>query len=150
MTRIATAALAAGLMIGTAASALASDITATDAWARARIPDARAGGAYVTLTNTGAAPDALIAAASPVADVVEIHTHRHVDGVMRMEQVEEIPLPAGETVTLQPGGLHIMLIGLREPLAEGKHFPVTLTFRTALAVTVDVTVMGIASQGPKQ
>lgn len=150
MTRIATAALAAGLMIGTAASALASDITATDAWARARIPDARAGGAYVTLTNTGAAPDALIAAASPVADVVEIHTHRHVDGVMRMEQVEEIPLPAGETVTLQPGGLHIMLIGLREPLAEGKHFPVTLTFRTAPAVTVDVTVMGIASQGPKQ
>lgn len=150
MSRFAVPAMAAALTFAFAGAAWADGVSVTDGWARARVPTARAGGAYVTLTNTGAAPDALIAAASPVADVVEIHTHRHVDGVMRMEQVESVPLPPGETVTFQPGGLHIMLIGLREPLTEGKTFPVTLTFQTAPPVSVDVQVMGMASQGPKR
>ena len=77
MLRLASPFLAASLLLGVASPALADGISVEDAWARARLPNARAGGAYVSLTNTGNAPDALVAAASPVADVVELHTHRH-------------------------------------------------------------------------
>jgi periplasmic copper chaperone A len=144
--------LIAGLTLAilTAAPALADGVQATEAWARARIPQARAGAAYLNLTNTGSAPDQLVSAASPVADVVEVHRHVHDNGVMRMEHLQTLALPAGETVTFEPGGLHLMLIGLQRHLKEGELFPLTLTFATAAPVTVSVNILGMAASGPNR
>jgi periplasmic copper chaperone A len=119
------------------------------AWARATPPGGKVGGAFVTLANTGDAPDRLVSAASPVADRVELHTHIKDGDVMRMREVEGgIPLPPGDTVKLQPGGFHIMLLGLKQALAAGSSFPLTLTFEKAGSVQVDVPVETMGSMGP--
>lgn len=104
-------------------------------WARATV--AKTGGAFLSIANGGAA-DRLLKAESPVAETVQIHTSIKEGDVMRMREVEGIDLPAGETVKLQPGGYHIMLIGLKQPLKLGETFPLTLTFEKA--GTIDVTV----------
>ncbi len=133
-----------------AAPALAEGIQADDGWARARIPNARAGAAYLVLTNSGTRDDRLVSASSPIASVVEVHRHLHDNGVMRMEHLPELPLPAGEAVTFKPGGLHLMLIGLQQQLKQGTTFPVTLTFVVAPPVTVSVEVLSIAAKGLKR
>jgi copper(I)-binding protein len=118
-------------------------------WARATPPAGQVGGAFVTLVNTGAAPDRLVSAASPVAGRIELHTHIKDGDVMRMREVEGgIPLPPGDTVKLQPGGFHIMLLGLKQGLAAGSSFPLTLTFEKAGSVQVDVPVEAMGSMGP--
>lgn len=113
-------------------------------WARATPGAARNGAAYMVITNAGNAPDQLIAAASPVADKVELHTHVVEGDIMRMRPVKAIDINVGEPAVLRPGGLHIMLIGLKQPLQEGQPFPLTLTFANAgsLTVTVDVVKAG--------
>jgi len=129
----------------------AGDIEAREAWSRARMPEARAGAAYVTLENTGSTNDQLVSAESAVAETVELHTHIMDGAIMKMRQVENIPLPAGKTVVLKPGAFHVMLIGLQEPLTEGKVFPLTLNFEQAKPITLNVAVKGMAatgSQGP--
>jgi copper(I)-binding protein len=119
------------------------------AWARATPPGGKVGGAFVTLVNIGDAPDRLVSAASPAAGRVELHTHIKDGDVMRMRQVEGgIPLPPGDTVKLQPGGFHIMLLGLTQGLAAGSSFPLTLTFEKAGSVQVDVPVQAMGSMGP--
>jgi len=117
-------------------------------WARATAPRMQAGAAFVTLYNTGSEDDRLIAAAAPVADVVELHTHLMDGDIMRMRPVDDIPLPAGETVRLKPGGLHIMMIGLTERLVEGTDFPLTLTFEKAGRLEITVPVEAIGAPGP--
>ena len=120
----------------------------TAAWARAGAPSAKAGAAFLTVTNGGSASDRLIAAETPVADKAELHTHMMDNGVMKMRPVDGIDVAPGTPVTLKPGGLHVMLLGLKQPLTEGSHFPVTLTFDKAGTVTVDVAVQGAAAMGP--
>ncbi len=71
---------------------------------------------------------ALVAAASPVAKVVEIHEMKQEGGVMKMNAVDRVALPAGKTVELRPGGFHVMLMDLAQPLKEGDTVPLTLTF----------------------
>ncbi len=82
---------------------------------------------YVTIEN-GPEPNRLIAAATPVAARAELHTHRQENGVMMMQKLDAIDIPADGVVTLAPGGLHIMLFDLKKPLAQGETFPLTLTF----------------------
>jgi copper(I)-binding protein len=119
------------------------------AWARATPPGAKVGGAFVTLINTGDAADRLVSASSGIAERVELHTHIMDGDVMRMREVEGgIPLSPGETVRLQPGGFHIMLLGLKQGLAAGSRFPLTLTFEKAGSVQVDVPVEAMGSMGP--
>jgi hypothetical protein len=105
------------------------------AWIRA----GQAGGTtalYTTIRNAGASADTLVGAACEAADTVEVH-RSFMDGtMMRMVPAGDVPLPAGEQVNLEPGGLHIMLIGLRGDLAEGARLPVTLRFARAGEVTV--------------
>jgi copper(I)-binding protein len=118
-------------------------------WARATPPGGKAGGAFVTLRNTGDAPDRLVSAMSGIAERVELHTHIKDGDVMRMREVEGgIPLPPGETVMLQPGGLHIMLLGLSQGLKADSRFPLTLTFEKAGSVQIDVPVQAMGSMGP--
>lgn len=119
-----------------------------DAWARATPPKAPAGGAFVTVTNTGATTDNLIAASAGVAKTVELHTHIAQGDVMRMVAVGSVEVQPGKTVAMGPGGLHVMLIGLNEPLKEGTSFPLELTFAQAGKVTVTVDVRPVGAMGP--
>ena len=109
-------------------------------FARATPPGAQIGGAYMTIDNKGAADDALVRASSPVAGSVQIHTMTMDGNVMRMHEVAGVDLPAGKRVALAPGGYHLMLVGLRKPLAEGTRVPLTLTFAHAGSIDVEVAV----------
>jgi len=123
-------------------------VQAAGAYARAVPPGQPNSAAFVSLTNKSDADHALVAAESSASKVVELHTHLLEEGMMKMRPVAKIDLPAGETVELQPGGLHLMLMELRGPLEKGSHFPLTLVFEKAGAMTVDVTVMAAGSMGP--
>jgi len=131
-----------------AQTARVGPIEIDQAWTRATAPRAANGGAYLTIRNTGAQPDRLIAAASPAAGRAELHAHAMDDGVMRMRPVDAVALPPGGTVALAPGGLHVMLLGLHAALVEGATVPVTLTFEHAGSVTVKVPVMKAGAGGP--
>jgi copper(I)-binding protein len=109
-------------------------------WARASIGQARAGAAYLTIVNRGQSADRLIAIATPAAKHAKLHTHLLEEGVMKMRPVEAIEIAPGEPAVLEPGGLHIMLMGLTAPLEAGEPFPMTLIFENAGTVDVEVTV----------
>jgi copper(I)-binding protein len=142
--------LALALVAGPGASAAgagpgAPAIKVEDAFARAMPPGARTAGAYLTIENRGSQPDRLLSARSPRAGAVELHRMSEQDGVMRMRPVDAIPVPAGQTVKLTPGGLHLMLIDPKPPLKEGEHIPLTLRFERAGEVGADVTVRSITA-----
>lgn len=133
-------AAAASLLLATG-SAWAADITVQDVWARASIGQSPTGAAFLTVTNSGSSDDQLVSVSAPsVSPVTELHTHIKEGDVMRMRPVETIAVPAGQTVTLQPGGLHVMFMKLSGALTEGQTFPMTLTFAKAGAVETTVTV----------
>ena len=142
------------LLIAVAASpalagdALAGDIKIADAWARETIPSAKAGASFMAIHNMGNNPDRLIAAASPVASNPELHTHIKDGDIMRMREVEGgIEVPPGQMTMLQPGGLHVMLMGLNGQLEEGATFPLVLIFEQAGEITVQVEIKDISHQG---
>lgn len=113
-----------------------------NAWVRAPVAGMKVAGAYMELTSPEAAT--LVAAASPLAERVEMHRTTLEDGVMKMRPLPAIELPAGKTVSLAPGGLHLMLIGLARPLKPGEKVPLALTLeragagRTVVRVEVEV------------
>ncbi len=110
----------------------AGDLEITAPFSRATLPNAPVAGGYLTIANTGTTDDRLIAASSPVASEVQLHEMALVEDVMRMRQLEDgIAIPAGETVTLAPGGLHVMFLGLNQPFVEGECAEVSLTFEIA-------------------
>jgi copper(I)-binding protein len=125
-----------------------------DAWARATVAQQQASGAFMTLT----APDdqRLVGAASPVAGVVEVHEMKLVDGVMRMRALSALDLPAGKAVELRPGGYHVMLMDLKQPLAQGQEIPLDLTTetrdgkRSTIRIQVPVRSMTAQSGMPMQ
>lgn len=121
-------------------------LTIEHPWARASV--AANGAAYMTISNSGSEPDQLVAAASPVAETVELHTHIMEGDVMKMRPVKAIDVNVGEPAVLKPGGLHIMLIGLKAPLKEGEKFPMTLTFTKAGTVEVSVVVEALGANAP--
>lgn len=123
------------------------DIKVMNPWARASAKMARAGAAYVTLENTGDTADKLVSASAPVADKAELHTHIKDGDVMKMREVASIEVGPHAKVALKPGGLHVMLIGLKKPLEKGSHFPLTLNFEKAGKMTVEVTVEGPGAMG---
>ena len=109
-------------------------------WARATPGAIQNGAAYMTLTNIGKQADRLVSASTEAAGITELHTHLNENGVMKMRQVNDIRVEAGSTVKLQPGGLHVMLIKLKQPLKEGDSVPLTLRFEKAGEVKVDIKV----------
>jgi copper(I)-binding protein len=115
------AAFAAALFFALPAAA---QVTVADAWVRGTVPGQMATGAFMKLTSARDAK--LVEASSPVAGVVEIHEMAIVDNVMRMRAVKALDLPAGRAVELKPGGYHVMLMDLKEPLKDGQTVPVTL------------------------
>lgn len=119
----------------------AADMTIADPYARAAGAMARSGAAFMTITNGGETDDRLVAVDSDVAERVELHTHITDGEVMRMVELENgIELPAGETVRLERGGLHVMFLGLTRALATGDEVEITLTFEHAAELVVSVPV----------
>lgn len=121
-------------------------VEVADAWSRASIGTSRPGVLYLTMRNTGSENDALIEIASPAAAMPMLHETVVKDGVASMPHALEVPVPAGATVALEPGGFHGMLMKLAQPLKEGERFPVTLQFREAGKVTIQVRVLGIGAK----
>ncbi len=119
---------------------MVGDLIIGHPWARATIGESKYGAAYLTIANNGKEPDRLIAASTPAADKAELHTHLVENGVMKMRPVDGIDIEPGAPVELKPSGLHIMLMGVKEPLKEGSSFPLTLTFQKSGPITVTVKV----------
>jgi len=118
-----------------------------DAYVRSSGSAAQAAAAFMTLQNTGAASDRLLSASTAIAGTVELHTVVKEGDVMRMRAVPAIDVPAGQTVTLQPGGLHVMLMDLRRPLAPGDSIELTLAFEKAGRRTVTIPVRALNPGG---
>lgn len=127
-------------------------LTVIQPWARATVGTARPGAVYVTLANRGIAADRLIGAESAASAQAELHRSTLAGGVMRMERVEAIEVPARGAVKIEPGGYHIMLIGLKAPLTAGVDLPLTLIFEKAGRLAVEAKIMalgGTAKDGVK-
>lgn len=118
----------------------AETIRVEDAWARETPPGVSTGAGYVTLINEGSDNDRLIAARGVVSERVELHTHLMEGEVIMMRQVESIDVAAGDRTVLEPGGTHLMLIGLKQPLVTGERFLLTLEFEKGGEVTVQFEV----------
>ena len=131
----------------TSIGAQAADIHVSDVWARASAGPARAGAAFMTIKNMGDA-DQLVSAKANVSKRVELHTHLHEDGVMKMRKAPSIEAQKGMTM-LEPGGHHVMSMGLNEPFKEGDMFPLTLVFEKAGEIQVDVMVKSAGAMGNK-
>ncbi len=119
-------------------------------WSRATVSAASNGVVYVTIKNTSTAPDRLVDVASPAADQAQLHEMQVENDVSQMWLVGAVDIPAGQTLTLAPNGLHIMLLGLKKPLDVAQTFPLTLTFEKAGSITVDVTVEPMGAMAPSQ
>lgn len=109
-------------------------------WARATVPSAKNGAVYVEISNEGDMADRLVAVASPAAERAELHIVLMEDGVAKMRPLDALDLAPGETVLLEPGGIHIMLFGLKGPLVEGETLALTLTFEKAGAIDIELTI----------
>ncbi len=105
-------------------------------------------GAFMVLNNTTDKEMALVRAESGVSRVVELHTHTMVDGVMQMREIPRIAIPAQGRTELKPGGLHVMLIGLHEPLQDGQQVDITLVFEDGSQQTVHAPVRHPGSEMP--
>ena len=136
----------AGLAVASAALAQHAQLEVNNAWARATPGKAENGAAYVTIQSPTA--DRLVSASSPVAKKAELHTMSMQGMVMKMRPIAGLDVPPGQSVTLKPGGEHIMLMGLNQPLHEGQSFPLTLDFEKAGPRTVTVAVEKAGSNGP--
>ncbi len=125
------------------------DISIEHAWSRASIGTDRPGVLYLEITNNGTADDALVGVTTPAAGMPMLHETVVTDGVASMPHAASVPVPAGQTVALSPGGFHGMLMGLTATLTEGETFPVTLTFERAGNVEVTVAVLSMRAEGPE-
>lgn len=134
--------LAAVAATALAMPAFADGMMIKDSYARAAGMSASAGAAFIVIENHTGEDDRLISASSDIAKRVELHTHiEDANGVMKMTHVQEgFPVKAGESITMQRGGRHVMFMGLTEAMAQGDMVTVTLTFEKAGDVVVEVPV----------
>lgn len=120
------------------------------AWARASIGTSRPAAAYLTIVNVGIRSDRLVRVETPVADKAEVHKTIMTNGIMTMRPAGIIEIPAGGRVRFAPGGLHIMLMGLRAPLKKGGTLPLTLTFERNGRGTITAHIAGPGARKPPQ
>jgi copper(I)-binding protein len=141
---------AAFALAATAAPAWAQ-VSVTQAWVRGTVQGQKATGAFMELRSTEGA--ALVGAESPVAGVVEIHEMRMEGNVMRMRAIPRLELPAGQAVELKPGGYHVMLLDLRQPVKKGDSVPIRLKVQGAdgkvREVEVKAEVRDLSAPAPK-
>jgi copper(I)-binding protein len=109
------------------------------------VASVKVGAMYMSVMNHGAASDRLTGISTPAAEMSHLHESREENGVAQMRAMEALDIPAGATVELKPGGYHVMLMGLKQPLAKGAKVPFTLTFEKAGEVTVEAVVGEVSS-----
>jgi hypothetical protein len=127
----------------------ASIVAITEPWSRETAEGQNAGGAFMTIANTGTAADRLTGGSSPVAGRVEIHTMTMENDVMRMRQLADgLEIPAGGEVKLKPGSFHVMLMDLKQPLKAGETVPLTLTFAGAGTIETQLDVRPAGEMAP--
>ncbi|MEY4676177.1 MAG: hypothetical protein RLZZ470_684 [Pseudomonadota bacterium] len=130
----------------TAALAAQAQVKVSDAWARATVKGQKATGVFMNLT----APKAtrLVGVKTELTKVAEVHEMKMDKDVMKMQSVKALDLPAGQIVSLKPGSYHVMLMDLKEPVAEDSHVVLTLLFEDAAGVKTQQEVHAIAKKGP--
>jgi hypothetical protein len=144
--------LAAAALLAAWAGPSHAQVAVKDAWIRATVPQQRTTGAFMQLTAPVATR--LVQVRSTVADAVEIHEMAMAGDVMQMRAVQAVELPAGKAVELKPGGYHIMLMGLKQPVKVGEAVPLTLVFegadkkRQTLDLQVPVRPLGAGAAPP--
>jgi copper(I)-binding protein len=136
--------LAVSFLLAFASSAFAQESPIRIAAPKAR-PTAPGGTGvvYMTIFNRGAADDDLTGLSTPIADKAEMHRTMTMNGMTHMDAVADLPIKANGSVTFAPGGLHVMLTGLKQPLKLGDSFPLTLNFAKAGVFTVTISVQQI-------
>ncbi|MHA6492508.1 copper chaperone PCu(A)C [Pseudomonas borbori] len=125
----------------------AGDIRIEQPWSREMPPVAPTAAVYFVVHNAGSEADRLLQVETPVAGKAEMHEHLHADGVMKMQQVQEVAIPSGGEVAFMPMGYHVMLFDLKQQARNGERFPLTLTFERAGEVAIEVVVL---SQPPAE
>lgn len=121
----------------------ADAVKAENPFVRAVPPGQPNSAAFMVLNNSSAVAHQVVSATSPVANTVELHTHTNNNGVMEMRQIPQIDVPANGKAVLAPGGLHIMLIELRQELKAGESVAVTLTFEDGSTAVVDAPIQEV-------
>lgn len=122
-----------------------------DAWARATAGPAKAGAAYLTFANKGHETDRLIDVKSSLAKRTEIHNHVMEGSVMKMVHVEGgVEVTPGSPTVFQPGGLHVMFMGLVKPFIEGEKLPLTVVFEKAGEIEIEFVVQGVGAKKPME
>ena len=124
------------------------DIRLSNAWARATAPGQQSAAAYVTIANEGGADRLIGVAALGTAGSASLHSSSSAGGVMRMRMSEAVDIPAHGRTVLSPGGLHIMLMSLKQPLRAGQSFRLNLKFERTGERPIAVTVIDASSEGP--
>jgi hypothetical protein len=132
-------------MHGDSSGMLVEGLVIENPWARESVTPTST--AYFVVRNETYQQDRLIDVSSDVAETVQLHESTMQDGVMKMREVEAVDIPAYGETALEPGGVHVMLIGLEAPLEEGQSFPLTLTFENVGAIEVVVMVEDIGHTG---
>jgi copper(I)-binding protein len=137
------------LALSALTAARADDISlmASKAWSRPTASAAMAGVIYVTVTDSGA-PTRLLNVSTPIAAQAEMHQSLEQNGMMEMLPVKSLPIAPGSPIAFSPGGYHIMLTGLSQPLSAGQTFPLTLTFADGRRITTSVTVQPMMAGAP--
>lgn len=145
---LAAAALAAGPAIA-AGDYDAGTIHISEPWARATPKGASTGAGYMTITNKGSAPDKVICVSDDASARCQIHTMTMEGGVMKMRPAQDgLEIKAGESVTLKPGGYHVMFEQLKHPLQEGQSLKATLKFEHAGTIEVDYPILATGATAP--
>ena len=142
--------------VGLAASAAvageykAGSLEISDPWSRATPKGSSVAAGYMTIKNSGSAPDRLISGSSDVAPKFEVHEMKMEDGIAKMRPVKGgLEIKPGETVELKPGSFHVMFGGLKKPLSAGDHFKATLVFEKAGSIDVELLVQATGAQPGK-
>jgi protein SCO1/2 len=137
-----------GRIAPAAGSASSGSIKVVGAWSRSTAPGASVGVVYFEVINAGPA-DTLLAIECPAAERAEMHGTARVDGIMKMRPVASVDIPAGGRLSFQPGGLHAMLIGIKQPLKEGGRLPLTLVFQRAGKLRFEAAIQGLGTTDPR-
>jgi periplasmic copper chaperone A len=136
----------AGLLLSSCASPRGEGVVVHDAWARPAGQGAN-GAVYFRIENNSSQADALVSISSDIAEAVEMHESSMNGEVMEMHQLQSVPLDAGAEVVFDPGGLHVMLVALKQDLQVGDEFEITLQFQEFADITLRVPVRDSPARG---
>ena len=136
------------MLLALAAGPVWAQLSVEQPWSRATPPGAKIGVGFMQLRNSGTATERVVGATSPIAGRVEMHVTTREGDVTKMRQVESFDIAAGGAFELKPGGAHLMLVGLRQPLKQGDKVPLTLKLGKGGEVRIDLTVEALGARRP--